>query len=196
MEMDWEARGVMVHPSAVVDEAVSIGAGTKIWHFSHLMEGASIGEGSQLGQNVFVDRDVVIGSGVKVQNNVSIYRCVEIEDDVFCGPSMVFTNVINPRSFIERKHEFKKTLVRRGATIGANATILCGLTLGEYCMIGAGATVTRDVQPFALMVGCPALRKAWVCRCGQTLPAGPAPTCSVCQDKYLFDEASDELKAI
>lgn len=194
--MDWEAKGVMVHPSAVVDEPVSIGAGTKIWHFSHVMEGARIGKGTQLGQNVFVDRDVVIGCGVKVQNNVSIYRCVEIEDDVFCGPSMVFTNVINPRSFIERKHEFKTTLVRRGATIGANATILCGITLGEYCLIGAGATVTSDVPPFALMVGCPAAQKAWVCRCGETLPAGPAPICPACRDEYRFDEANNELKAI
>ncbi len=158
-----------VHPTAVVDEGAQIGAGTRIWHFSHIMPTARIGEGCNLGQNVFVDNNTVIGNHVKIQNNVSVYNGVILEDYVFCGPSMVFTNVINPRSEIERKSEFKTTLVRRGATIGANATIVCGVTIGRYALIGAGAVVTTDVPDYALMVGVPARQVGWISRHGHRL---------------------------
>src|SRR5213594_3432508 len=159
-----------VHPSAYVDEPCSIGAGTKIWHFCHVMAGARIGERCILGQNVHVAPEVVIGNNVKLQNNVSVYTGVELEDDVFCGPSCVFTNVVNPRSFISRKREFRPTRVKRGGSIGANATIVCGVTLGEYAFIGAGAVVTSDVPPFGLMLGVPARRVGWMCQCGERLP--------------------------
>lgn len=155
-----------VHQSACIDEPVSIGKGTRIWHFCHVMPGAKIGEDCNIGQNVYVGRDVIIGNNVKIQNNVSVYERVTLEDDVFCGPSMVFTNVINPRSHVPRKDEFKPTLVRRGATLGANCTIICGVTIGRYAMVGAGATVTKDVLDYALMVGVPARRVGWVCACG------------------------------
>ena len=158
-----------VHPTAVVDEGAVIGAGTRIWHFSHIMPTARIGERCNLGQNVFVDNNTVIGNGVKIQNNVSVYNGVILEDYVFCGPSMVFTNVINPRSEIERKSEFKTTLVRRGATIGANATIVCGVTIGRYALIGAGAVVTGDVPDYALMIGVPARQAGWISRHGHRL---------------------------
>jgi UDP-2-acetamido-3-amino-2,3-dideoxy-glucuronate N-acetyltransferase len=144
-----------VHPSAIIDQGAKIGKGTKIWHFCHIGSEAVIGENCSLGQNVYVGK-AKIGNGVKIQNNVSVYDEVEIEDDVFCGPSMVFTNVFNPRAAISRKHEYRKTLVKKGATIGANATIICGVTLGEYCFIAAGAVVTKNVAPFALMKGVPA----------------------------------------
>ncbi len=144
-----------IHPTAVIDSGASIGSGTFIWHFCHVMPTAQIGVNCNLGQNVFIDNHVTIGNGVKIQNNVSVYNGVTIQDDVFLGPSVVFTNVINPRSFIERKNEFKPTLVKKGATIGANATIICGVTIGEYAMIGAGAVVTKDVAPYALIVGNP-----------------------------------------
>ncbi len=162
-------RAYFVHPTAVVDEGAHIGAGTRIWHFSHIMPTARIGEGCNLGQNVFVDNNTVIGKGVKIQNNVSVYNGVILEDYVFCGPSMVFTNVINPRSEIERKSEFKTTLVRRGATIGANATIVCGVTIGRYALIGAGAVLTTDAPDYALMVGVPARRVGWISRHGHRL---------------------------
>ncbi len=162
-------RSYFVHPTAVVDEGAQIGAGTRIWHFSHIMPTARIGEGCNLGQNVFVDNNTVIGNRVKIQNNVSVYNGVILEDYVFCGPSMVFTNVINPRSEIERKHEFKPTLVRRGATIGANATIVCGVTIGRYALIGAGAVVTSDVPDYALVIGVPARQVGWVSRHGHRL---------------------------
>ncbi|HPP16557.1 MAG TPA: DapH/DapD/GlmU-related protein, partial [Dictyoglomaceae bacterium] len=155
-----------VHESSYIDEDVKIGEGTKIWHFSHILKGSKIGRNCVLGQNVMVGPNVKIGNNVKIQNNVSVYEKVEIEDDVFCGPSMVFTNVINPRAFIERKHEFRKTLVKKGATIGANATIVCGVTIGEYALVGAGAVVTKDVPPYALVVGVPARQIGWVCKCG------------------------------
>ena len=158
-----------VHPTAVVDEGAIIGDGTRVWHFSHIMPTARIGEGCNLGQNVFVDNNTVIGNGVKIQNNVSVYNGVILEDYVFCGPSMVFTNVINPRSEIERKSEFKTTLVRRGATIGANATIVCGVTIGRYALIGAGAVVTGDVPDYALMIGVPARQAGWISRHGHRL---------------------------
>jgi UDP-2-acetamido-3-amino-2,3-dideoxy-glucuronate N-acetyltransferase len=165
------------HESAYVDEGAVVGAGTKIWHFCHVTSGARIGARCVLGQNVYVG-NVTIGDGVKIQNNVSVYDGVTIEDDVFCGPSMVFTNVINPRSPIERKREFKPTLVKRGATIGANATILCGVTIGEHAFIAAGAVVRTDVPPHALMAGVPAVRKGWMCRCG--VQFGKDGTCPAC----------------
>ncbi len=158
-----------LHPSSFVDDGVEIGAGTKIWHFCHVMSGARIGENCVLGQNVFVGRNVVIGNGVKIQNNVSVYEGVVLEDDVFCGPSMVFTNVINPRSEIERKTEFKTTLVRRGATFGANCTVVCGVTIGRYAFVGAGAVVTEDVPDYALVVGVPARQVGWMSRHGHRL---------------------------
>jgi UDP-2-acetamido-3-amino-2,3-dideoxy-glucuronate N-acetyltransferase len=160
---------VFVHPTAIVDDGAEIGAGTKVWHWVHISAGARIGEDCAFGQNVFVASDVVIGNGVRVQNNVSVYDAVRIEDDVFCGPSMVFTNVYNPRAAVSRKDEYRKTIVRRGATIGANATIVCGVELGEYCFVAAGAVVNRDVPPHALMAGVPARRIGWMSRGGERL---------------------------
>ncbi len=162
-------KAYFAHPTAVVDDGAQIGEGTRIWHFSHIMPTARIGERCNLGQNVFVDNNTVIGNGVKIQNNVSVYNGVILEDYVFCGPSMVFTNVINPRSEIERKSEFKTTLVRRGATIGANATIVCGVTIGRYALIGAGAVITGDVPDYALMIGVPARQAGWISRHGHRL---------------------------
>jgi UDP-2-acetamido-3-amino-2,3-dideoxy-glucuronate N-acetyltransferase len=158
-----------VHPTATVDPGCSIGDGTSIWHYSHVMPGAVIGRGCSLGQNVFVARDVRIGDNVKIQNNVSLYEGVELEDDVFCGPSMVFTNVVNPRSHVSRKHEYRRTRVGRGATIGANATIVCGHDVGPYAFVAAGAVVTSHVPAYALMVGVPARHSGWMCQCGVRL---------------------------
>jgi UDP-2-acetamido-3-amino-2,3-dideoxy-glucuronate N-acetyltransferase len=174
-----------VHPSSFVDQGAQIGAGTRIWHFCHIMAGAVIGEGCSLGQNVVVMNGTRIGNNVKIQNNVSIYEGVELEDDVFCGPSCVFTNVINPRSHVSRKHEYRATRVGRGASIGANATVVCGVTLGEYAFVGAGAVVTADVPAFALVVGVPARRVGWMCRCGERLSvsAGSA-RCAACNTAY------------
>ena len=160
-----------VHESSYVDAGAQVGDGTKIWHFCHVMPGAVIGERCSLGQNVVVMSGVRIGSNVKIQNNVSVYEGVELEDDVFCGPSMVFTNVINPRSHVSRKTEYQRTLVKRGATIGANATVVCGVTIGEYAFIGAGAVVTTDVAPYALVVGVPAKRVGWMSSSGHRLKA-------------------------
>ena len=157
------------HTTAVIDEEVSIGEGTKIWHFSHIMSHSIIGKNCNLGQNVMISPKVKIGNRVKIQNNVSVYTGVVCEDDVFLGPSMVFTNVINPRSFVVRKHEFKQTLVKKGASIGANATILCGNTIGKYALIGAGAVITKPVKDYALMVGNPAKQLGWVSKNGQRL---------------------------
>ncbi|MEJ8835250.1 acyltransferase [Ramlibacter sp. AN1133] len=162
--------GYSVHPSAIVDEGAQIGAGSRVWHFVHVCGGARIGERCSLGQNVFVGNDVRIGDNVKIQNNVSVYDAVTLEDDVFCGPSMVFTNVYNPRSAVTRKDEYRRTLVRRGATLGANSTIVCGTTIGEYAFIGAGAVINRDVPAFALMVGVPARQLGWMSRFGERLP--------------------------
>jgi len=173
-----------VHESAYVDEGAKIGKGSKVWHFCHVMPGAIIGARSSLGQNVVVMSGARVGDNVKIQNNVSIYEGVELEDDVFCGPSMVFTNVINPRSHIPRKSEYKRTLVKRGASIGANATIVCGVTLGEYCFIGAGAVVTSNVQAYALMLGVPARRSGWMCQCGERLPDSGVGTCPACGTAY------------
>jgi UDP-2-acetamido-3-amino-2,3-dideoxy-glucuronate N-acetyltransferase len=158
-----------VHPSAVVDAGAEVGKGTKIWHFCHLKPGARVGQYCNIGQNVFIDDNVLIGNGVKIQNNVSIYNGVTVEDEAFLGPSMVFTNVINPRSFIDRKAEFKQTLVKKGASIGANATIVCGVEIGKYAMIGAGAVVVSDIPAFALVVGNPARQLGWVSVSGEKL---------------------------
>ena len=158
-----------VHESCYIDNDVEIGNNTKIWHFSHILSGTTIGQNCSLGQNCVVGPRVTVGSGVKIQNNISVYEGVEIEDNVFVGPSVVFTNVINPRAFIPRKHEFKKTLLKKGCTIGANATVICGITIGEYAMIGSGAVVGKDVKPYALMVGVPARQIGWVGIDGNTL---------------------------
>lgn len=158
-----------VHQSSYIDDNTQIGSGTKIWHFCHVLPNVIIGRNCSFGQNCVVGPHVTIGNGVKVQNNVSIYEGVICEDEVFLGPSMVFTNIINPRSFIERRSEFKKTLLKKGCTIGANATILCGITIGEYSLVGAGSTVTRDVKPFALIYGVPAKQRGWVSKAGNKL---------------------------
>jgi UDP-2-acetamido-3-amino-2,3-dideoxy-glucuronate N-acetyltransferase len=173
-----------VHESAYVDDGAEIGAGTKVWHFCHVLGGAVIGARSSLGQNVVVMNGTKIGNNVKIQNNVSVYEGVELEDDVFCGPSMVFTNVMNPRSHVSRKNEYRRTLVKRGASIGANATVVCGATLGEYAFVGAGAVVAKDVPAFALMIGVPAHRIGWMCQCGERLPDSGNGTCAVCSSTY------------
>src|SRR5207244_12540206 len=167
------SRNFFVHPSSYVDEPFDIGAGTKIWHFCHVMPNVRIGENCILGQNVNVASDVVVGNNVKIQNNVSLYTGVILEDDVFCGPSMVFTNVVNPRSHVSRKHEYRQTLVKRGATIGANATVVCGHPIGRYAFIGAGAVVTKAVPDYALVVGNPGRVTGWMCECGVKLASGP-----------------------
>lgn len=174
----------VIHESAYVDDGARIGAGTRVWHFCHILGGAVIGERCSLGQNVVVMNGVRIGNNVKIQNNVSVYEGVELEDDVFCGPSMVFTNVINPRSHVSRKSEYRQTLVKRGATIGANATIICGATLGEYSFVGAGSVVKSDVPAFALVVGVPARRVGWMCQCGTRLPDSGRGRCSACGSMY------------
>jgi UDP-2-acetamido-3-amino-2,3-dideoxy-glucuronate N-acetyltransferase len=181
-----------VHPTAVVDEGVEIGSGSKIWHFCHVMPGTVIGEKCVLGQNVSAGPNVALGNGVKIQNNVSIYEGVTVEDDVFLGPSMVFTNVINPRAFVERKSEFRPTLIRKGATIGANATIVCGNTIGRYAMIGAGAVVTADVPDHALVVGNPARAIGWIGRHGERL--GGDLVCPSTGERY--QETDDGLALI
>ena len=191
-----------IHESAYVDEGARVGNGTKIWHFCHVMPGAVIGERCNLGQNVVVMSGTKLGNNVKVQNNVSIYEGVEIEDDVFCGPSMVFTNVINPRSHVSRKNEYQRTLVRRGASIGANATIVCGVTLGEYAFVGAGAVVTRDVADYAVVTGVPARRTGWACQCGEMLRTARSEVrgqssevaCPACGTRYVLE--NDVLKRV
>jgi len=189
-----------IHPTAIIDEGAQIGEGTRIWHWSHICAKARIGENCSFGQNSYVGNDVKIGSFVKVQNNVSIYDAVEIEDEVFCGPSMVFTNVYNPRSVIERKHEFRHTLVKRGATLGANCTIVCGIAIGEYAFIAAGAVVTRDVKPYALMAGVPARQIGWMSKHGQKLglplDGAAQATCPATGEKYILAEGTVECQAI
>lgn len=180
---------VVIHPTAIVDEGAQIGEGTRVWHWVHVSGGARIGNGCSLGQNVFVGNDVVIGNNVKIQNNVSVYDAVRLEDDVFCGPSMVFTNVYNPRSAITRKNEYRQTLVRRGATLGANCTIVCGITIGAYAFVGAGAVINRDVPDFALMLGVPAKQRGWMCRCGIQLMGKGEVWCS-CGAAYRIDEST------
>ena len=179
-----------VHESAYIDEPCSIGAGTKIWHFVHVLSNTRIGENCVLGQNVMAGPDVIIGNGCKIQNNVALYKGVTLEDNVFCGPSCVFTNVSTPRAHVERKDKFSETLVKRGATIGANATIVCGYTLGAYCMIAAGAVVTNDVLDFALMAGVPARRIGWVSRMGERL--GENLVCPRSGERYV--EHSGKLR--
>lgn len=180
---------IFVHESAYIDQNVSIGPGTKIWHFAHVLPNTKIGSGCVVGQNAMIGPDVSVGNGCKIQNNVALYKGVILEDDVFCGPSCVFTNVLNPRAHVQRKDEFKPTLVKRGATIGANATIVCGNTLGAYCMIGAGAVVTHDVPAHALMVGVPARRVGWVSAEGEIL--GPDLVCPRTGTRYI--EADGQL---
>jgi UDP-2-acetamido-3-amino-2,3-dideoxy-glucuronate N-acetyltransferase len=178
-----------VHQSSYVDEGAKIGAGTKIWHFCHIMSRTKIGESCNIGQNVLIASDVTLGNNVKIQNNVSLYTGVIVEDDVFLGPSMVFTNVVNPRSHINRKNEYKTTLVRKGASIGANATIICGITLGQYCFIGAGAVVTKDVPDYALVYGSPARIQGWMCQCGEQVRfEDNTATCKACGNKYRKQE--------
>lgn len=187
------SKHYFAHESAYIDEPVVIGQDTKIWHFSHIMSNAVIGEGCVIGQNVFIAGGVKIGNNVRIQNNVSIYEGVELEDDVFCGPSMVFTNVNNPRSHVSRKDEYRTTLVRQGATIGANATIVCGHTVNRYAFIGAGAVVTRDVPDYAMVYGVPAEIKGWMCQCGVQLGLGAGnieAQCQVCGQGYILDGSS------
>jgi len=182
---------VFVHPSAIVDDGAQIGDGTKVWHFAHVCGGARIGADCSLGQGVYVGNDVSIGRNVRIQNNVSVYDAVSLEDDVFCGPSMVFTNVFNPRSAVSRKNEYRHTLVKRGATLGANCTIVCGTTIGAYAFVGAGAVVSRDVPDFALVVGVPARRTGWMSRHGERLDLpvrgkGEA-LCPATGERYVLD---------
>ncbi|TFY99662.1 acyltransferase [Ramlibacter rhizophilus] len=192
--MAWTA-----HPSAIVDAGAQIGEGTRIWHFVHVSPGARIGERCSLGQNVYVGNDVVIGDNVKIQNNVSVYDAVTLEDDVFCGPSMVFTNVYNPRSAVTRKNEYRRTLVRRGATLGANCTIVCGTTIGEYAFVGAGAVVNRDVPDFALMVGVPARQVGWMSRFGERLDlplqGSGSATCEHTGEHYRLEAGRCHLES-
>ena len=184
-------RPYFVHESSYVDEPCEIGEGTRIWHFSHIMSGSKIGRRCNIGQNVVISPHVRIGDNVKIQNNVSVYTGVELEDDVFCGPSMVFTNVTNPRSHVSRKDEYRSTLVKRGASIGANATVVCGHTIGNYAFIGAGAVVTRDVPDYAIIVGNPGRVVGWMCQCGVKLDLSPdvarneSGNCAACGTAYV-----------
>jgi UDP-2-acetamido-3-amino-2,3-dideoxy-glucuronate N-acetyltransferase len=185
-------KDYFVHESSYVDEPCEIGKGTKIWHFSHIMKNSKIGENCNIGQNVVISPNVIIGNNVKIQNNVSVYTGVICEDDVFLGPSCVFTNVINPRAFIERKDEYKKTVVKKGATIGANATIVCGHTIGEYAFVGAGAVVTKDVPDYALVIGNPARVVGYVCQCGNKLleQENNLFKCGACNKEYILTDGS------
>lgn len=183
--VETRSRRYFVHPTAVVDQPCEIGEGTKIWHFSHVMTHSKIGKSCILGQNVHVASDVRMGNNVKIQNNVSVYTGVELEDDVFCGPSMVFTNVVNPRSHVIRKHEYQRTLVKRGASLGANATIVCGVTIGRYAFVAAGAVVTHDVPDYALVMGVPGKHVGWMCQCGERLSSlGEVLHCSACGAEF------------
>lgn len=182
------ATNVFIHESAYLDDNVEIGNGTKIWHFSHVLKGTKIGEKCVIGQNVAIGPDVSVGNNCKIQNNVSVYKAVKLEDDVFCGPSCVFTNVYNPRSFIERKNEFRQTLVKKGASIGANATVVCGATIGQYAFVGAGAVVKADVADYAIVAGVPARQVGWTCKCGTTLrPSNSDATCVKCGSVYKIE---------
>ena len=178
------------HETAIIDEGARIGEGTRIWHWVHVCKGAKIGKGCSFGQNVYIGNNVVIGNNVKIQNNVSIYDAVTLEDDVFCGPSMVFTNVYNPRSNVSRKNEYRKTLVRRGATLGANCTIICGITIGRFAFVGAGAVVNRTISDYALVVGNPVKSIGWICECGEKLKKDYC--CAACGEKYL--KKGDRIK--
>ena len=182
---------LFIHPTAVIDKGAKIGAGTRVWHFTHIMSGAVIGESCIIGQNVFIDNNTIIGNGVKIQNNVSVYNGLILEEGVFIGPSVVFTNVINPRSFIDRKEEFKNTIIKRGATIGANATIICGYNVGEYALVGAGAVVTSDIQSYALVMGNPARQKGWVSEQGYKLQFDQSGR-AVCQSDASLYQLTDQ----
>jgi UDP-2-acetamido-3-amino-2,3-dideoxy-glucuronate N-acetyltransferase len=187
VELSAPEPDYFAHPTTVIDSGCEIGSRTKIWHFSHFMNGAVVGEDCNFGQNVVISPGVKIGNNVKIQNNVSVYTGVVLEDDVFCGPSMVFTNVINPRSHVIRKNEYRRTLVKRGASIGANATVVCGVTLGQYCFVAAGAVVTHDVPDYALVMGVPAAQVGWMCYCGTRLPeTTPRARCAECGRKYVI----------
>jgi UDP-2-acetamido-3-amino-2,3-dideoxy-glucuronate N-acetyltransferase len=183
-----KAPAFYAHPTAIVDDGAAIGDGCRIWHFTHILKGSRIGPRTIIGQNVMIGPDVEIGPGCKIQNNVSVFKGVRLEEGVFCGPSCVFTNVYNPRAFVERKQEFRETLVRRGATVGANATLVCGVTVGRYAVIGAGAVVKSDVPDYAIVVGVPARRVGWACRCGTTLKFdGAGAVCGYCGNEYRLD---------
>ena len=187
--------GAFLHETVAIDLPCEIGAGTRIWHFSHVLANARIGANVSIGQNVTVERSVVVGNGCKIQNNVSLYTGVTLEDFVFCGPSMVFTNVLHPRAEVSRKNEYAPTLVKRGATLGANCTIVCGRVVGEYAFVGAGAVIQRDVLPYALMVGNPARRVGWACRCGETLPKERGEvSCFRCANVYRL--LADEIEVV
>ena len=187
-------KDYFVHESSYVDDGVEIGEGTKIWHFSHIISGSKIGDSCNIGQNVVIGGNVTIGNGCKIQNNVSIYEGVELEDDVFCGPSMVFTNVFTPRSHVSRKNEYLPTPVRKGATIGANATVVCGNEVGSYAFIGAGSVVTKDVKPQALVVGNPARQIGWMCTCGERLPE--SLRCERCDSTFEVDAATSSIREV
>jgi UDP-2-acetamido-3-amino-2,3-dideoxy-glucuronate N-acetyltransferase len=193
-----DSQDYFIHPSAYVDQPCSIGQGTKIWHFCHIMAHTQLGRNCNLGQNVFIASGVIIGNNVKIQNNVSVYTGVEIEDDVFCGPSCVFTNVINPRSQINRQNEYMRTVVRRGATLGANSTIVCGATIGRYAFVGAGAVIRGDVPDYALMLGVPAKRKGWMSRHGHRLVDRDSAGNFVCPEtKWRYQEVdTHELRCL
>jgi len=178
----------MIHPTAIVDQGAKIGEKSRVWHWTHVCSGAQIGQGCSLGQNVYIGNDVIIGNNVKIQNNVSIYDSVRLEDDVFCGPSMVFTNVYNPRSAIIRKNEYRQTIVQRGATLGANCTIVCGVRIGEYAFVGAGAVVNRDIKPYELVMGVPAKHGGFMCQCAVRLQGTGVIHCE-CGAVYQVSEA-------
>jgi UDP-2-acetamido-3-amino-2,3-dideoxy-glucuronate N-acetyltransferase len=192
--MKTDTENYFVHESSYVDDDCEIGDNTSIWHFSHIISGTKIGERCNIGQNVVIGGNVVVGNGCKIQNNVSIYEGVELEDDVFCGPSMVFTNVFTPRSHVSRKNEYLPTPVRKGATIGANATIVCGNEIGAYAFVGAGSVVTKPVPSQALMVGNPAKQIGWMCQCGERLPENLH--CQRCSTKYETEKASNAIKEV
>lgn len=184
-----EVREVFIHESSYIDEPCSIGNGTKIWHFCHIMQDSIIGQNCNIGQNVVISPDVILGNNVKVQNNVSVYTGVICEDDVFLGPSCVFTNVLNPRSHINRRGEYKHTLLKKGSSVGANATIICGIEIGKYAFIGAGAVVTKDVPDYALVAGNPARIRGWMCSCGNKIDFSEGKaTCTACGKKYIKTE--------
>lgn len=183
--MDGE---VFIHPKAIVDEGAEIGVGSQVWAGAHVMSGARVGRGCNIGENCFLEGGVTVGDGVTVKNNVALYSGAEIGDEVFLGPSCVFTNVVNPRAFISRKSEFKKTVVKKGASIGANATIICGHTVGRYAFVGAGSVVTKDVPDYACVYGCPAVIRGWVCRCGIKLSFQDGEAvCPECGERYCFE---------
>jgi len=192
--MNSSTKNYFVHESSYVDDGVEIGVGTNIWHFCHIISGTTIGDRCNIGQNVVIGGNVKVGNGCKIQNNVSIYEGVELEDDVFCGPSMVFTNVFTPRSHVSRKNEYLPTPVRTGATIGANATIVCGNEIGAFAFVGAGAVVTKPVPSQALMVGNPATQIGWMCKCGERLPA--SNQCLRCEAKYEIDQSAKEINEV